>query len=275
LGSLVAALGSFLDARSRGGSWRLRIEDLDQPRVIRGCADEILRTLESLGLTWDGPIEYQSRRLAHYQAALERLASLGLTFECSCSRRERPGGGYPGTCRGGPTRAGPTATRFRVADQEVSFRDRIQGECRFALARLGDVIVRRRDGLIAYQLAVVVDDALQGVTDVVRGADLLDNTPWQLALQQALGLSPVRYAHLPLVTEPGGAKLAKSRRSVALDPAQAGGELYRALTLLRQSPPATLKTEPVAEILDWARAHWSLDRVHKVASVEAPRAGLP
>jgi glutamyl-Q tRNA(Asp) synthetase len=248
------------------------MEDLDQPRVIRGCAAEMLRTLETLGLTWDGPVEYQSRRLPHYRAALERLASLGLTFECSCSRRERPGGGYPGTCRGGPSRSGPTATRFRVADELIAFHDRVQGECRFALAQLGDVIVRRRDGLIAYQLAVVVDDALQGITDVVRGADLIDNTPWQLALQQALGLPTVRYAHLPLVTEPGGAKLAKSRRSVALDAAQAGVELYRALTLLGQAPPATLKIEPPAEVLRWAKDHWSLDRVHKVASVAAPRA---
>src|SRR5262249_23620544 len=162
--------------------------------------------------------EYQSTRTVHYHSALERLTTLGLTFECSCSRRERAGGGYPGTCRGGPTRAGPTATRFRVPDRAQGFPDRVQGECRFELARLGGGAGRRREGPIAYQRGVVVDDALQGITDVVRGADLLDNPPWQLALQQALGLPQPRYAHLPLVTEPGGAKLAKSRRSVPLDP---------------------------------------------------------
>jgi glutamyl-Q tRNA(Asp) synthetase len=263
----VAALGSFLDAKSRGGSWLVRMEDLDAARVVPGCAERMLRTLEALGLTWDGQVAYQSTRTAHYHAALERLTRLGLTFECSCSRSERAGGGYPGTCRGGPTRSGATATRFRVPDRAQDFLDRVQGECHFELARLGDVIVRRRDGLIAYQLAVVVDDALQGITDVVRGADLLDNTPWQLALQQALGLPQPSYAHLPLVTEPDGAKLSKSRRSVPLDANRAGVELYRALRLLGQEPPAKLKVEPAPEVLRWALAHWRLDRVHKVGSV--------
>jgi glutamyl-Q tRNA(Asp) synthetase len=266
----VAALGSFLEARSRGGHWLLRMEDLDTPRVRRGCAAQILATLEGLGLTWDGPVEYQSTRTAHYAAALERLRAAGLTFECSCTRRERAGGGYPGTCRGGPTRPGPTATRFRMEDGTSAFTDLVQGECRFDLGRLGDVIVRRRDGLIAYQLAVVVDDALQGITDVVRGADLLDNTPWQLALQQALGLPRPRYAHLPLITEPGGAKLAKSRRSLPVRPGRGGAELHGALILLGQAPPATLKSEPAAEVLRWAQAHWRLDRVQKVAAIPAP-----
>ena len=189
LGSLVAAVGSYADARRHGGRWLVRMEDLDRPRVIRGAADEILRTLQTFCLQWDGPVEYQSERTEHYRQALEALTALGVTFECSCSRRERDGeGGYPGTCRAGPTRSGPTATRFRVEDTVVSVEDRLQGRCDFRLRERGDVIVRRRDGAFAYQLAVVVDDALQGVTDVVRGADLLDSTPWQIALQQALGL---------------------------------------------------------------------------------------
>lgn len=189
LGSLLAAVGSFVDARHHGGRWLVRMEDLDTARVIPGCADEMLRTLEAFGLTWDGTVEYQSRRKPHYLQALSELTARNLTFRCSCTRAERsPQGGYPGTCRAGPRRAGPTATRFRVEDQRVGFEDRIQGECSFDLRQLGDVVVRRRDGVFAYQLAVVVDDALQGVTDVVRGADLLDNTPWQLALQRALGL---------------------------------------------------------------------------------------
>jgi len=267
-------VGSFLDARSRGGGWLLRMEDLDAPRVIPGCADQMLRTLESFALHWDGAVEYQSTRTEHYARAQQALTALGLTFLCSCSRRERtPEGGYPGTCRDGPRRRGPTATRFRVEDVVVSFQDRAQGDCHFQLRERGDVIIRRRDGAFAYQLAVVVDDALQGVTDVVRGADLLDSTPWQLALQGALRLPTPRYAHLPLVTEPGGAKLAKSRRSVALDPAQAGRQLHEALVLLGQDPPVTLKLESPRTVLDWACAHWDLDRFHGVRQVRAAAAG--
>ncbi len=155
----------------------------------------------------------------------------------------------------------------------MSFQDRAQGVRCFQLRERGDVIIRRRDGAFAYQLAVVVDDALQGVTDVVRGADLLDSTPWQLALQGALGLPTPRYAHLPLVTEPGGAKLAKSRRSVALDPTQAGRQLHEALLLLGQGPPVTLKLESPRTVLEWACAHWSLDRFHGVRQVRAAPAG--
>jgi len=270
LGSLVAALGSYLDARSRGGLWLVRMEDLDTARVIPGCADRILRTLESFGLTWDGTIEYQSARTDRYAHALERLRALGATFECSCPRRARdPESGYPGTCRGGPTRPGPTATRFRVDDSVISFEDRAQGVCRFSLRERGDVIVRRRDGVFAYQLAVVVDDAEQGITDVVRGADLLDSTPWQLALQRALSLPNARHLHLPLIVEPTGAKLAKSRRSVALDGATAA-HLHTALGLLRQDPPAALKLEPSSVVLEWACAHWRSERLAGQREVPAP-----
>ena len=274
LGSLVAALGSYADARSRGGSWLVRMEDLDRARVRSGAADEILRTLEMFGLRWDGRIEYQSERTEHYREALAALMALGTTFECSCSRRERDGeGGYPGTCRAGPRRSGPTATRFRVEDVVVSVEDRLQGRCDFRLGERGDVIVRRRDGAFAYQLAVVVDDALQRVTDVVRGADLLDSTPWQIALQQALRLPTPRYAHLPLVTEPSGEKLAKSKRSIPLDPARAGQQLYHALRLLHQDPPAVLESEPAPMILEWSCANWRPDRLRQVREVAAAAYG--
>jgi glutamyl-Q tRNA(Asp) synthetase len=270
LGSLVAALGSYADARSRGGRWLVRMEDLDRARVRRGAADEILRTLEMFGLHWDGRIDYQSERTQYYREALEALTALGVTFECSCSRRERDGeGGYPGTCRSGPRRSGPTAVRFRVEDLVVSVDDRLQGRCDFRLRERGDVIVRRRDGTFAYQLAVVVDDALQGVTDVVRGADLLDSTPWQIALQQALKLPTPRYAHLPLVTEPSREKLAKSKRSVPLDPASAGRQLYHALRLLQQAPPVALESEPPAVVLEWACANWEPNRLRHVREVPA------
>jgi glutamyl-Q tRNA(Asp) synthetase len=270
LGSLVAALGSYADARSRGGRWLVRMEDLDYARVRRGAADEILRTLELFGLHSDGRIEYQSERTEHYRSALEALTALGATFECSCSRREREGeGGYPGTCRAGPRRSGPTAIRFRVEDVVVSVEDRLQGRCDFRLRERGDVIVRRRDGAFAYQLAVVVDDALQSVTDVVRGADLLDSTPWQIALQQALKLHVPRYAHLPLVIEPSGEKLAKSKRSVALDPVGAGRQLFNALRLLQQDPPTALESEPAPVILEWACANWKPHRLKEVRQVAA------
>ena len=267
LGSLLAAAGSFLDARHNGGLWRLRIEDLDQERVVPGSADQILRTLEGFGLYWDGPVEHQSHRTAHYAEALAALRAAGTTFECSCSRRTlnlpapQPATGespYPGTCRAGPRRPGPTATRFRMHDDTaIAFEDRFQGPVTYPARSLGDVIVRRRDGVFAYQLAVVVDDAWQGITDIVRGADLLASTGWQIALQQALELPVPRYGHLPLLTEPGGAKLAKSRRSVPLEPARAGAALCSVLRLLNQAPPAELARAPAAEVLSWALGHWN------------------
>jgi glutamyl-Q tRNA(Asp) synthetase len=249
----------------------VRIEDLDRERVLPGCAATMLHTLEAHGLHWDGSVEYQSLRIAYYAAALNSLATRALTFECSCSRRELSGdSGYPGTCRSGPQRDGPTATRFRIEDTTIEFEDRAQGRCSFSLRERGDVVVRRRDGAFAYQLAVVADDAAQGVTDVVRGADLLDNTPWQIALQRALGLPTPRYLHLPLVVEPREGKLAKSRRSLALDPHGASAQLYQALTLLGQDPPPELKLESPERLLAWAGAHWRVDRFQGVKEVSVP-----
>ncbi|MGH8218471.1 MAG: tRNA glutamyl-Q(34) synthetase GluQRS [Steroidobacteraceae bacterium] len=276
LGSLLAALGSFLDARCHGGRWLVRMEDVDTPRVAPGSADLILRTLEAFGLAWDGEVEYQSRRIERYEAALDALSEQGLTFRCSCSRRELAGAeehGYPGTCRGGPTRPGPTAWRFRVDDGEVvRFEDRIQGPQAYALRQLGDVIVRRRDGLIAYQLAVTVDDASQAVTDVVRGADLLESTAWQIAIARALGFRLPRFAHLPLVVEPDGSKLAKSRRSAPLDLSCAGAWLAEALRLLEQEPPCELAREPPRIQLDWAVRHFRTAPLLAVRTVRAPEA---
>ncbi len=246
------------------------MEDVDIARVVKGSAESILHALERFGLQWDGAIEYQSARSAHYLHALESLRALGYLFECSCSRRDlETDGGYPGTCRNGPRRRGPTALRFRVADVSMAVEDRLQGRRHFSLRERGDVIVRRRDGAVAYQLAVVVDDALQGVTDVVRGADLLDSTPWQIALQQALNLPTPRYAHLPLVVEPDGKKLAKSRRSVAIDACATGPQLCEALRLLQQEPPAELQSEPAASILQWAAANWRPARLHGLREVRA------
>jgi glutamyl-Q tRNA(Asp) synthetase len=260
LGSLLAAVGSFVDARSRGGRWLVRMEDLDRARVVPGSADGMLRTLEAFGLLWDGEVEYQSRRTHLFADALQSLGAAGRTFECSCSRRDMDGGesGYPGTCREGARRAGDTATRFRVDETEtLSFDDRFQGPIALAMGKLGDVIVRRRDGVFAYQLAVVVDDALQGITDVVRGADLLESTGWQIALQRALHLPTPRHAHLPLLLERTGDKLAKSRRSTPLEPARAGETLLQVLELLGLHPTADLRGARPEALLEWATGCWT------------------
>jgi glutamyl-Q tRNA(Asp) synthetase len=274
LGSLATAAASFLDARHTSSRWLLRMEDLDGARAVPGAADAILRTLEALGFAWDGPVIYQSQRLDLYREATTRLADLGLAYPCSCTRRDIGAtddtGGYSGTCRSGPGKPGPTATRFRADLQPVGpFIDRLQGPVDIDASALGDPIIRRRDGLYAYQLAVVVDDADQGVTDVVRGSDLLPSTCWQRSLQRALGYPEPRYAHLPLVCEPDGSKLSKSTRGVDPLPGTAAAQLWRVLTLLRQSPPPELERAPVAELWAWAIGHWRLGALRGVASLPA------
>ena len=257
LGSLVAALGSYLDARSHDGRWLLRIEDLDTPRNLPGADLALITTLADLGLQADEPVLYQSTRGAAYEAALARLAATGRLYPCSCSRRETAAGPYPGTCRNGPRGPGPHALRLRMPDVgDIAFGDRFQGPQRQPVAALGDPVLRRRDGQIAYQLAVVVDDAAQGITDVVRGADLLAATGWQLEIRRLLGLAPVRHAHLPLVVEADGSKLSKSASAAAvagLPPAQV---LLQTLNLLQQQPPAELAQASTRQILDWATLHW-------------------
>jgi len=274
LGSLLAAVGSYLDARHHGGRWLVRIEDLDTPRVVPGSADRILRTLEGFGLHWDGDVIYQSQRNDVYVAALDQLQNSGLTFECSCSRRELEGNdasGYPGTCRAGPTRLGvATATRFRVPpDSVVFFDDAIQGAQSFRTPELGDIVIRRKDGIFAYQLAVIVDDASQHVTNVVRGADLLLSTAWQMLLQKALSLPTPTYAHLPLVVEQTQEKLGKSRHSVPVEPRHASAYLTTVLRMLNHPPPPELETDTPARLLAWAEYNWSMVALAHVHSVTA------
>jgi glutamyl-Q tRNA(Asp) synthetase len=219
-GSLVAAAGSWLFARAAGGRWLVRMEDIDTPRVLPGSAGEILEALRRYGLAWDGDVLHQSSRAGAYHEALTELRTKGLAYDCACSRAElqraasAPLGRelvYPGTCRNGlPPGRPPRAIRFRVPEEPVHFHDLIQGETREAVATVtGDFVIRRADGPFAYQLAVVVDDAAQGVTQIVRGADLLTSTPRQIALQRALGLPTPEYAHLPLIVNAEGAKLGK------------------------------------------------------------------
>jgi glutamyl-Q tRNA(Asp) synthetase len=252
------------------------MEDLDTSRVIPGCSDEMLRTLEAFGLHWDGEVEFQSRRIPLYTESINSLRAAGHTFECSCTRRDLSNTsetGYLGTCRQGPTRPGvPTTTRFRVNDNEpVAWLDRIQGPCRIDPRELSDPVIRRRDGAFAYQLAVVVDDAAQKVTDVVRGADLLQSTAWQVQLQNALQLPTPRYGHLPLILQSDGEKLSKSRGSLAIDPAHATAQLGEALTLLQHIPPAELQYSSTTELLAWAVVNWSLDLVQGRHEIVASR----
>lgn len=276
-GSLVAAVGSYLQARVAGGDWLLRIEDLDTPRVVPHATDEIIRTLESFGFEWSGAVEYQSRRIVGYTDSLAELQRRGDTYPCSCSRAQIAAiddQRYPGTCLLKAPRSGePVAQRFLVHPGKVAFVDRIQG--RFeqdVAATYGDFVVQRRDQVFAYHLAVVVDDASQGVTEVVRGADLLDSTPRHLLLQRALGVATPDYCHLPLAVDAEGQKLSKSSQSLAADANQAPDVLWHALAFLRQSPPLELRRAAVREIWFWAFTHWTLCPLRQVKSDRAPAA---
>ncbi|WP_443190351.1 tRNA glutamyl-Q(34) synthetase GluQRS [Pseudomonas indica] len=263
-GSLVAALASYLDACAVGGRWLLRMEDLDPPREMPGAQDAILHALESYGFEWDGELVRQSERHGRYAEVIDRLIERGLAYACTCSRKqlEGHGGVYPGTCRDAGHDRHDAAIRLRVPDREYAFVDRVQGEFHQHLGRdVGDFVIRRRDGLYAYQLAVVLDDGWQGVTDVVRGADLLDSTPRQLYLQEVLGLPHPRYLHVPLIIQPDGHKLGKSYRSPPLAADQASPLLLRALRALGQQPPAELEGSRPGAVLAWGIAHWDATRI--------------
>jgi glutamyl-Q tRNA(Asp) synthetase len=262
LGSLLAAVGSYLDARASGSRWLVRIEDLDTPRVVAGCADGQLRMLESFGFEWDDAVLYQSTRREAYRAAIADLEAAGRIFRCSCSRKDLVGDEndshrYPGTCRAGPTKPGPVALRFRVSDAPIHFEDGFLGPRDFDLSSLGDFVVERRDGLATYQLAVVVDDAFQKVTRVVRGADLEASTPWQIDLQRRLALPTPSYAHLPLLLEADGRKLSKSRNALPILDSAVSATLVSTLTLLSQAPPPDLSQGPIADVWKWAIANWN------------------
>lgn len=270
-GSLVAALGSFLDARAHNGAWHVRIEDIDPPRAVLGAADNILHTLEQLALTWDGDVMYQSRRYAAYAEAVARLRVCGAIYPCACSRKEIAdsalvgveGPVYPGTCRNGiePGRHA-RALRARVDADVVRFTDLIRGDVSMNLAQeTGDFVVKRADGLYAYQLAVVVDDAAQDITHVVRGADLLGSTTRQIHLQRLLGLPTPIYAHLPVVLSPSGEKLSKQTGAAAINVKKGGTALYDALAFLGQAPPADLEQERPEVVVEWGRANWNLSAV--------------
>lgn len=262
-GSLLAALGSWLLARHAGGQWLVRIEDLDPPREVAGAAARQLATLAAFGLVSDGPVLWQSRRGALYQAALDRLLADGRAFPCHCSRSDvAASGGVHRRCRAGASRPDP-AVRLRVPEGCVlAFDDAIQGRVTQDLAAgVGDFVLRRSDGLWAYQLAVVVDDAAQGITEVVRGADLLDSTPRQILLQRALGLPTPRYAHLPVVLDGDGRKLSKSSAALPVDPDDPLPALRLAWAALGQEPSVLARAGSVEGLLAAAQQGFVPSRI--------------
>jgi glutamyl-Q tRNA(Asp) synthetase len=270
-GSLVAAVGSYLEAKSRQGEWLVRIENLDPPREVAGAAKGILAMLEVLGMEWDGEMIYQSRRNEVYQAALAALEQQGLLYPCTCSRKEIAdssiigidGRVYPGTCRSGlPAGRSSIALRILTHDDPIEFRDALRGLIRQKLeSAIGDFVLRRADGIYAYQLAVVADDAAQGITHVVRGVDLLDSTPRQIYLQQLLGYSTPAYLHLPVVTNAQGEKLSKQTQAVAVDVSRPVVKLVEAVSFLGQTPPAELVESSIASFWQWALENWQPQKI--------------
>ncbi|HEY1773499.1 MAG TPA: tRNA glutamyl-Q(34) synthetase GluQRS [Gammaproteobacteria bacterium] len=278
IGSLMAAVGSYLEAQAHGGRWLLRMEDLDPPREVPGAADSILRDLEALGFQWDGPVVYQSTRLAAYDEALARLQEAGLVFPCACSRSEIAdsavtgieGPVYPGTCRGGiPAGKTARALRVKVGSAQIQFDDKLQGPISQDLGHdIGDFVLRRADGCHAYQLAVAVDDGWQGITHVVRGADLLLSTPRQIHLQTLLGLPHPIYMHLPVAVNEAGEKLSKQTHAAPLDLSRPASVFWQALHHLQQSPPQSLLHASIDDVWSWASEHWQPTALTGLLSVE-------
>ena len=280
-GSLVAAVGSYLDARHHNGNWLVRMEDLDTPRCVPGAAEDILHTLAAFGFASDEPVIYQSRRTATYEAALQKLKESGAAYPCCCTRKEIAdsalhgieGFVYPGTCRHGMvhTRTTPAwRVRTDLTAAPIAFEDALQGSISQNIETdIGDFVVKRADGLFAYQLAVVVDDAEQRITHVVRGSDLLASTPRQIHLQHLLGLTTPRYMHLPVAVNEAGEKLSKQTLAAPVDVAQPAATLLRALEFLKQAPPHGLANSDVPTILDWAVRNWQPKRLAGMRALPA------
>lgn len=269
-GSLVAAVGSYLNAKSKKYEWFVRIEDLDPPRELPGAADDILRTLEAFGLLWDGPVMRQSQRSEAYLDTIAQLQQQKLVYACRCSRRDIElealpgieGPRYPGSCRNRGLPEKNAAVRVITYDEVTTVRDRIQGEIIHNLQRdIGDFVIRRRDGLFSYQLAVVVDDAEQGITEIFRGTDLLDSTPRQIYLQQQLGYYTPDYFHCPIAVNVAGQKLSKQNLAPAVIVKNPSRPLILALKFLNQPVPGELSGAPAAEILEWGVHYWEVSRI--------------
>lgn len=278
-GSLVSALASYLHACSYGGRWLVRMEDLDPPRELPGAATAILHSLDQHGLHWDGQVLYQSQRLSAYEEVLQALQAAGLVYPCDCTRQDLQsmGGIYNGRCRTRniDTRK-PHALRLKVYDlpqgtsaDTLRFFDLIQGEQVQDLRQAaGDQIVKRKDGLFAYQLAVVVDDIAQQVSHIIRGSDLLEVSARQIFLFQQLGFPPPVFGHVPLVRNVEGQKLSKQNLAPPLAGDKAGSNLWQALVFLGQNPPADLTNAEAGEVLMWAKANWQLNLIKPGSSGE-------
>ena len=280
-GSLVAAAGSYLDARAHQGAWLVRMEDVDTTRCSPEWASDILRTLEAFGFEWDGQVLYQSSpdRQRSYAAALDQLTKNGILYPCGCSRREildsqtgpsaDHSARYPGTCRDGLSEGKTARTwRLRVDDDPLGFTDRVYGFFEQCLEpSVGDFVLKRSDGPVAYQLAVVVDDAEQGITDVVRGADLLDSTPRQIYLQRQLGHRQPRYLHLPVVTNGAGQKLSKQTGAEPLRTSDAIALLCDTFSFLGLAPPPTLRREGLPALWAWGIEAWKSTNAAGLATI--------
>ena len=280
LGSLVTALASWLDARSHGHEWVLRLEDVDRARCIPGASERIFSSLKSLGFRWPEPVMVQSNETQAYEKALDLLQDRGVLFVCGCGRSDYQGI-YSGHCRergrlhpGEPRPSTGAAIRLSTRGAtRIDWVDEWQGAQRQDIETdVGDFVLRRKDGYHAYQLAVVIDDARQGITRVVRGADLLDNTARQIHLQRLLGLPTPAYAHVPLVIEPDGAKLAKSRSSATVAELEPVTALRLALRLLLQPAPPSALCHPSA-VLDWAADHWAPEQLRGLLEIRLPAPG--
>lgn len=277
-GSLVAAVASFCEAKVHKGKWLVRMEDLDKPREIKGAATTILHQLEAYGFEWDETVVYQSQRSELYADALEQLNRKQLIYPCTCTRKEIAdsstsfgvdGRIYPKTCLHQPIKPNtPIAWRIKTHNAEISFHDDIQQLIQQNIGHdVGDFILKRADGLFAYQLAVVADDAAQGITHIVRGADLLDSTPRQIYLQQQLDFSTPQYAHVPVAANANSEKLSKQTLAKPIEVSAASPLLYDALCFLGQQPPADISTAPLNTIWQWALEHWSISAVAQTRQI--------
>ena len=269
-GSVVAALGSYLQARKQNGRWLVRMEDVDIPRIQPGASDAILRGLEALGLYWDGDIIYQSQRESIYKDAISKLAGRNLTYGCACTRKEVTGERYAGTCRNGiPSGKQARSLRILTNTDEIRFDDEIQGQYRQNVEdEVGDFIILRGDGLTSYHLAVVTDDACQGVTEIVRGCDLLDSTPRQIYLQRLLDLPTPNYIHLPVAIDAQGRKISKQNHAEAVLTEHPIPVLYNALKFLGQEPVKDLCGGNIEDVIQWGIDHWSLVKVPGCMTIE-------
>ncbi len=280
-GSLVAATASYLQARVKNGRWLLRIEDIDPPRSQQGATDSILRALEKYGFEWHAEVIFQSQSHAAHEAALQSLLDRDLAYPCGCSRSDlagEPRGAlgviYPGTCRDG-CHAADTAIRLQTSDAPISFLDGLQGlQTQRLESESGDFVIRRRDGLIAYHLAVVVSDALEGITEIVRGIDLMDSTPRQIWLQRLLGYPTPNYLHIPVITHPNGDKLSKLTGAKPIPPHDAVPALFAALVALRQEPPETLLHERLPIVWQWSVENWRIDVLQGISAIRTDSGAL-